>query len=392
MHLTTITSLYLQIGTIAFVCAAGWWINGRSLRVATKSSDFFLKANLLILIGAALPFFRAQYPNIAFNLGTSWTALIAIAMFTNGISALAQAPQPKTWIQAILIAVGIGSTLIASSMNLQAPHRNLVFCICELWLAISALSTSSTAAKVLSAKKFFTFFITSPFLLLVFTLLVRLLATLDGLISNPAENPVHVRQELILWCFAFTTLLTNVSLAFLTSGVLVKQVNQLAESDGLTKCLNRRGIEERLRVEFDKFLLTSNRVAVVSVDLDGCTEINEKYGFAMGDLAIQRIAKIFKSNLRENDSIGRFTADSFMIVLPNTSQEEAYHIANKMRREVEASPLGPPEDSVPLSATFGIALLAKGSESCDRIMRLANDARLRGKELGRNRIEMSPVV
>jgi len=112
------------------------------------------------------------------------------------------------------------------------------------------------------------------------------------------------------------------------------KLEEAATIDGLTKIFNRKKISERISYELTK--RGSKNMNLIMFDIDNFKRINDTYGHDMGDEVLVKIAQTAKSCIREQDSIGRWGGEEFMILLPEAKKEEARAIAEKIRASINA--------------------------------------------------------
>ncbi len=113
-----------------------------------------------------------------------------------------------------------------------------------------------------------------------------------------------------------------------------QKLEEAATIDGLTKIFNRKKISERISYELKK--VGGNNISLIMFDIDNFKRINDTYGHDTGDEVLVRIASTAKACLREEDSIGRWGGEEFMVLLPEGKKEEAVKIAEKIRKSIHA--------------------------------------------------------
>ncbi len=155
-------------------------------------------------------------------------------------------------------------------------------------------------------------------------------------------------------------------------------------TDPLTELFNRIKIEEVFLYEQQLFLNRGTSLSVILIDLDDFKSVNDRHGHNIGDKYLKVFAKTLKTFFREDDIIGRWGGEEFIILLPNTSEEEAQQYANRLKRTVQ-------ELDCPLlgmrTASFGIASIRKDDTLTSLVSR-ADEALLKAKALGKNRVEI----
>jgi diguanylate cyclase (GGDEF)-like protein len=153
-----------------------------------------------------------------------------------------------------------------------------------------------------------------------------------------------------------------------------------AATDPLTGLANRR----RLQVEVGRTRDSSDAYAVVLADLDRFKDLNDTYGHEVGDRALRVFAGVVKEAVRERDLACRYGGEEFVLLLPQCSIEHANAVVERIRAELIGLLAG--GDVPGFTASFGIADSTM-AEDFDRVLRLADEALLRAKLGGRNRIE-----
>ncbi len=126
-----------------------------------------------------------------------------------------------------------------------------------------------------------------------------------------------------------------------------KELEALANIDGLTTLFNRRAFDTTLQSEYLKAATSGAPLSLILIDVDYFKTYNDHYGHRAGDICLQKIALVIKVNVqRASDTAVRYGGDEFAIVLPNTHAQEAHVIADRIRKGVEA--IGIPNQSSPL--------------------------------------------
>ncbi|TVR67218.1 MAG: GGDEF domain-containing protein [Spirochaetaceae bacterium] len=172
-----------------------------------------------------------------------------------------------------------------------------------------------------------------------------------------------------------------------------QRLEELAGQDALTGLNNRVRFNDIIQRELTRIRRTGEQSCLVLLDLDYFKKVNDTYGHPVGDSVLVTIARVIRENLRDTDHVARFGGEEFTLLLPGTSLEGAWQVAEKVRLAIsECSYPGAPDD-FSVTASFGVApLLAErntedGSVSLDRVYGEADRALYRAKHMGRNRVE-----
>ena len=176
--------------------------------------------------------------------------------------------------------------------------------------------------------------------------------------------------------FVFAQALTVLSYAIALGGALLdnarlfEQVRHLSVSDPLTGLANYRRLLDVLENETERTNRNARPFALLLLDLDGLKKINDTYGHLVGSRAICRTADILRIHCRTIDTAARYGGDEFALVLPETEEEAARQVADRVR-EVMANDAEKP----PLSASIGISIYRGSGERTEKLISEA-DAKL----------------
>jgi diguanylate cyclase (GGDEF)-like protein len=151
--------------------------------------------------------------------------------------------------------------------------------------------------------------------------------------------------------------------ALLDNARLFEQVHHLAVSDPLTGLANYRRLLDVLENETERSNRTGRPFSVLLLDLDGLKKINDSYGHLVGSRAICRLADILRIHCRAVDTAARYGGDEFALVLPESKEDEAHRVANRIR-EVLANDSEEP----PLSASIGISIYRGDGERIEKLL------------------------
>jgi two-component system cell cycle response regulator len=161
-------------------------------------------------------------------------------------------------------------------------------------------------------------------------------------------------------------------------------LEHLAFSDGLTDLPNRRFLDRQLSALISGASRHGRPLAVALVDVDRFKLVNDVHGHAAGDAVLAEVAKRLQSRLREEDHLGRFGGEEFLVLLPDTNAEAAAHVAEDLRAAVADGPLPSPAGELPVTISAGWAAW-DGDEPHGLVAR-ADAALYEAKAAGRNRV------
>jgi diguanylate cyclase (GGDEF)-like protein/PAS domain S-box-containing protein len=167
---------------------------------------------------------------------------------------------------------------------------------------------------------------------------------------------------------------------------LQEELRQQATTDELTKVSNRRHFIELAQSEIKRAIRLKRPPAIALIDIDHFKQVNDTFGHATGDQALVAFTKICQKHIREIDVFARFGGDEFVLLMPETNQEQAYDVLERVRLALTAQPMHLDGKPVALTISSGIASLTNDQESFDMILSQADQALYRAKEAGRNNV------
>jgi len=168
------------------------------------------------------------------------------------------------------------------------------------------------------------------------------------------------------------------------------ELHRDARTDALTGLANRRGMQERGRVELKRAKRSGAPVSVLLGDLDRFKAINDKYGHEAGDLALVQTAAVLRGALRESDALGRWGGEEFIAVLPATGATGAMEVAERMRAGIAGTAFDGLHEGATIS--LGVATMTAVEDPAtawDALVKEADQYLYRAKNEGRNRVVAS---
>jgi diguanylate cyclase (GGDEF)-like protein len=173
---------------------------------------------------------------------------------------------------------------------------------------------------------------------------------------------------------------------------LIENLNYLSTTDSLTGLRNRRALADMLHQEIERSQRYATDLSLILCDLDKFKPINDTYGHAAGDAALQAVAEALKTSLRKADILGRYGGDEFMIILPETSLDGAKMLAEKVRIAVSEIELPVAKNKrIGLAISLGVAGCCAPADDLDTLVRLADSALYASKQGGRNKVSVMSV-
>lgn len=158
-----------------------------------------------------------------------------------------------------------------------------------------------------------------------------------------------------------------------------------ASTDPLTGVSNRRRFEVLLAAEEDRAVAGLGPFALVTLDIDRFTSINEAYGREVGDSVLQELVGLVQDSVRATDRLARLGGEEFVVLAANSGINRAARVAERLRRTVAGHGFaGVPRQ---VTCSFGVAEYRQG-ESREKLLKRVDEALYRSKDGGRNRVEL----
>ncbi len=185
-------------------------------------------------------------------------------------------------------------------------------------------------------------------------------------------------------------LITRVK-ALLRIKALKDKLERVSTTDDLTGLHNRKYLQERLEEEISRSRRYGTKLSCILFDLDHFKAVNDIYGYEWGDILLKNIANKLHAIVRKEDILTRYGDEEFLLILPNTSEDNAFLFGERFRREVEKMEFIPQGEEEPHKVTIsgGISTypcMPEVDEDANTIIRYAEHALYNAKHRGRNKI------
>jgi diguanylate cyclase (GGDEF)-like protein len=164
---------------------------------------------------------------------------------------------------------------------------------------------------------------------------------------------------------------------------------RLTITDDLTKLYNYRYLMTYLAADVKRCLRYKKKVSLLFIDVDGFKRINDTFGHLVGSQALAEMGQVFRRIVRETDVVARYGGDEFVIVLPETPLNGAMVIAERIRRKVEECEFVAQNLSIRLTVSLGVANCPKHTLTAEGLIKKADAAMYRAKELSKNSIKVA---
>jgi diguanylate cyclase (GGDEF)-like protein/PAS domain S-box-containing protein len=213
------------------------------------------------------------------------------------------------------------------------------------------------------------------------------------------ENQLKRKDGTLLWVLENATMLPDQSAgSWIIEGTLVditdrknaeQQISYQAYHDALTDLPNRNLFGDRLNQALAHAIRNGEGLAVLFLDLDHFKIINDTLGHSVGDWLLKEVSERLRKSVREVDTVARLGGDEFILLLPGVkNSEDAARVAQKILDIID-EPLVYEGNDLYITTSVGISLCPGDGIDSETLVRSADNAMYRAKELGRNNYQLS---
>jgi diguanylate cyclase (GGDEF)-like protein/putative nucleotidyltransferase with HDIG domain len=207
---------------------------------------------------------------------------------------------------------------------------------------------------------------------------------LSGYLCMCALSPSStMNRELTSYKAKLTREILN---SHLTNASLYQQARLTSLTDALTGTGSRKLLEDKLQAEYERAKRYKHPFSVAIIDLDNFKTVNDLFGHAVGDEALRKLAACMKKEKRTPDVLARYGGDEFVILMPETTAENALTFLERLRAEIQQIKLG---ENLSMTISCGTSeSLPNSSDSPGEVMRKADLALYEAKSAGRNCVRL----
>lgn len=163
------------------------------------------------------------------------------------------------------------------------------------------------------------------------------------------------------------------------------EINELASIDSLTKTFNHRVFHDLLEREFNRYKRYKNSLSLIMLDIDYFKNVNDSWGHQIGDQILKELAFLITQCIRQIDIIARYGGEEFAIILPETSIEHAYILAERMRKKIASHRFNYFKKSLSITISLGVSNSSSlRIKDKDGLIYSADEALYLAKRKGRN--------
>ena len=344
---------------------------------------YWAVGNLVIGLGMVLVLIQLDAQKLMLMPGM---ALIGagLGLYINGIQAFnGQTPNHRIpiIIFALLTVVDVYFVLVNHNIRTAVVLAAIIFAAIYLYCARLTFAREEG--------------ILGNFLWITSSLYLLMAVLMLGRAAYAAQVGVEVFDTFAEWPVnAYTFMLGAVSQFFISSLFVLmlsyklnRSLESIATIDSLTGVLNRRGLEDASIKMQDICKRINLSMAVLLIDIDYFKKVNDTYGHLVGDDVLRHIAKTISDILRSSDVLGRYGGEEFCAFLPNTTENDALGLAERIRAGIEATPIILSLNvKLKTTVSIGVADSVRAGYDFKGLLANADSAMYGAKNGGRNRV------
>lgn len=191
--------------------------------------------------------------------------------------------------------------------------------------------------------------------------------------------------SIIIWNYNYTNISQKRRIE-----IQQNQLEHMAYHDSLTDLPNRHLFDKLIKQELSLIKCCGHETVLIILDVDNFKRINDTYGHPVGDELLRQLADLLSSNVRQSDTVCRFGGDEFIIILPNTSLEEGYALAERLRKIIMNKRFILDLITLQITSSFGISVMnCMENRSIEDYYSSVDKALYLAKQKGKNRVEIA---
>ena len=330
-----------------------------------------LLANLCVAVGLMLRLFADQLPGFVTTVLSNTLLLTGSGLFYIALSQFTGFTYSKLAVLGVIVATASflayftywDNDIEKRVITLSVGSITMVFLLIDqIW------RTRRTSLRFSANLMLVSFLIHGTFLI------VRTVS----LILNPIQDTsslTRVQSATYLLSFAIS-FFWSMGFILMVSQRLRNDLMEVATTDVLTRIPNRRATEAFLAKELSRAQRNRSEFTVLLIDIDNFKQVNDRWGHAVGDDVLVKIASIFQAMIRKQDLVGRWGGEEFLIIVPGPCDAKA--LAERVRCEIAEAKFSLAAISFGITVSIGVAC-AQPSDQIDEILKAADHALYRSK-------------
>jgi diguanylate cyclase (GGDEF)-like protein len=341
-----------------------------------KGLGMWVVAPMLVAMATFLFGARGQIPDVVSVLGANIMLLVGVLLFHFGSQRFFELrPSYRFW----LLVLAAALPLMVWFSLVQPDFNARVQLVTFLWICI--LLANARVIWRRGPENFATRYTVVVMLMHATIILLRLLATLLPVPNEGLLTPTRVQTVYVIGN-AMMIIAFSLGLVLMAAERVRGELEHLATRDSLTGAMTRRVLIEAGEQELERCRRHGRRMALLLMDLDHFKVVNDTYGHQTGDRVLADFVARVSSLLRRPDLLARFGGEEFLLMLPETTRDDAMAAAERIRARAAESMEGLP----PITVSIGVTTNLPEDASFDALLARADRALYQAKVEGRNRV------
>lgn len=180
--------------------------------------------------------------------------------------------------------------------------------------------------------------------------------------------------------------LSNQVAVSLSNAASIRRLEELATTDGLTGCLNKRAFLQEFERKLHAAERFGRRLSLLVTDIDHFKNVNDTHGHAAGDIVLKRLGQILRDAKRQTDVVARFGGEEFCVLCEETPSEGANNLAERIREELSSQIFQTEVGTLRVTCSVGLATFPRDAKTTSTLFEMADQALYAAKRSGRNRV------
>lgn len=374
----------LDIRTVFFTQVVINLTLGLALWVATRGRyqyglNYFICLFLFQVIAQGLYFFRGILPDFV-------TVVIAnvllIATYNLGYMGFCRFfnKDPNWWLMIIpIVIILVVFSVFLDNFRIRVITLGLVSAgqyLIQFWLLYTTNARGVRRSKPILLSAY-------GMIIVLFTTRAVYMLLFPEAITN-LFDPMWI-NSITLFATILGIMLIAIGVLLMLSERLLEENRELATRDWLTQVFNRKTFSDLAKRELARATRNDHETSLLMVDIDRFKLVNDTFGHPVGDEALIHLVRIIKDSVRVQDLYGRYGGEEFVILLAETSSNEAFQIAERLRERVADSTLVINYITIKMTISIGIAtMIGHDHPDLDVLINQADIAMYNAKKAGRN--------
>ncbi len=383
----TIAPLFISTGLTQALYAMGWLMVAVLIREHRTTAWHFMgfcgfhAAALILMAGRGTldPWWSVT--------GSNLCLIASYLMVWRGVTAFFQLEEQTRERQVVGVLAMLASLWIGPSPESSAS-RVVVVSIVIVWVIVRAvMAVRRPMGQEFGAR--LSWLINGPSMLMACLLGLRIIGVLleprpdTDIVTTTAANPGFAYAAQIISAFV------NFAYGGMLMARVMRRLDALSRTDGLTGLLNRRAMNELLQGEWQRHGRHHGPLSVGLLDIDHFKAINDTHGHDVGDQVLKHVAATLQANVRPTDRLSRHGGEEFLLLMPDTDAVGAQQACERLRQRIAASPATTTAGPLSITVSIGATSACRGDARIDDVLIRADESLYASKRAGRNRVTLS---